>query len=345
MMALFRVFRSILLVVFFVLNGCGGGSSNSQSSTESGIDPLPEFSGEAGWHEGTLEHNGLARVFRYYVPEGLKENAPTVVLFHGGTQSMDAVFRSNAGGTKAWVPLAEEENFVLLVPNGMDPETGSHTGDNQFWNDCRMPGTVDGPQSMADDVGFIMKLDAWVQSRLSVDPDRFYLTGASNGGQMAYRLAIERAERVAAIATFIANLPVKSECSLSSTPVPVFMMNGTEDPIIPFDGGKADGRGPFFSAPETRDVWVGVNAADTSRRSVMQFPNRSAEDESEVLCADDPAGDSGAPVRFCRVEGGGHSMPSIEYPISSFAERILGPQNQDLEGARLAWQFLQGHHK
>ena len=328
-----------MLFLALVLTGCGSGSSSGNA------DPLAESNGDSGWREGALAHNGLTRVFRYYVPQDLPEDPPTVVLLHGGTQNMDALFQSTAGGTNAWVPLAEAEKFVLLVPNGTDPETGSHTGDDLFWNDCRMPGTVDGPQSMADDVGFVMELDAWAQARLSADPDRFYVTGASNGGQMAFRLAIERPDRVAAIAAFIANLPVESECPEPSTPIPVFMMNGTEDPIIPFDGGDADGRGPFLSAPATRDVWSGVNHAESSARTVTELPDRDPGDGSVVICEDDSAGDEGAPVRFCRVEGGGHSMPSIEYPLSRLVKRILGPQNRDVEGAHRAWEFLRGHEK
>ncbi len=334
--------RAVPLVLFVVLiSGCNGGSSDGGAPSITGV----EFSNDPGWHQGGLEHNGLMRVFRYYVPENVPETAPTVLLLHGGTQSMDTIFSSNAGGTEEWETLAEEEKIVLLVPNGTDPATGNHTGDNQFWNDCRMPGTVNGPQSMSDDVGFLMKLGELAELQLPVDPDRFYVTGSSNGGQMAFRLAIERPERVSAIAVFIANMPVESECPAPSTPVPVFLLNGTEDPITPYDGGDADGRGPFVSAPGSRDIWVGVNNADPSSRLVTEIEDIDPNDGSHVICEDDPPGSSGAPVRFCRVEGGGHTMPTIEHPIRAFVEAILGPQNRDVEGARLAWQFLQRHGK
>lgn len=253
---------------------------------------------------------------------------------------MDALFRRRAGGTNEWPEIAEEEKFLLLVPNGTNPETGSATGDDQFWNDCRAPGSVSGPQSTADDVGFVMGLRGWAQSRFATDADRFYVTGVSNGGMMAYRLAIEQADRVAAIAAFIANLPVESECSEPATPIPVFMANGTDDPIIPFSGGNAHGRGPFLSAPETRDQWVRAANADTLERTEVALPDRNSDDGSMVVCEDDPGDEDSAAVRFCRVEGGGHTMPSIEHGIPRLAERIVGTQNRDVEGARLAWRFL-----
>ena len=326
----------IWAILVVALSGCGGSS---------GIDPLPEDSNEPGWHEGNLSRDGLERVFRFYVPERLPDSAPVVVLLHGGTQSMDAIFRPRAGGTNEWPTLAEEEKFLLLVPNGTNPETGSPVGDDQVWNDCRKS-TSDGvTQSTADDVGFVMNLSDWAMSRFRADPGRLYVTGASNGGQMAYRLAIERPGRFAALAAFIAHFPLESECERPTTPIPVFMANGTADPITPFDGGMAEGRGPFLSAPATRSIWARNNNADTTQRTVTRLPDCDLDDGSIVICEDDTAGAGGAPIRFCRVEGGGHSMPSREHELRRFVERILGPQNHDVEGARLAWTFLRRHRK
>jgi poly(3-hydroxybutyrate) depolymerase len=59
-----------------------------------------------GWHENSLEQPQLTRSFRYYVPQDLPANAPVVILFHGGTQSMSKIFQENAGGSQAWQPLA-----------------------------------------------------------------------------------------------------------------------------------------------------------------------------------------------------------------------------------------------
>ena len=44
--------------------------------------------------------------------------------------------------------------------------------------------------TMADDVGFIRELTDWVVAAYRVDSRRIYLTGASNGGMMAYRLVM-----------------------------------------------------------------------------------------------------------------------------------------------------------
>ena len=126
----------------------------------------------------------------------------------------------------------------MIVPNGINVDTGSPEGDNQNWNDCRTAASSPVSQTGADDVGFITELTYWAESRFGVDASRLYATGSSNGGQMAFRLAIERPDRFAAITASIANLPepVDSVCKTPTTPMPVQMVNGTVDKIIPFKG-------------------------------------------------------------------------------------------------------------
>ena len=47
----------------------------------------------------------------------------------------------------------------------------------------------------------------------------------------------------------------------------------------------------------------------------------------------------------CYMEARRAWMPSREHELRRFVERILGPQNHDVEGTRLAWTFLQRHRK
>lgn len=118
----------VLILLSLLLLSCG---------TSSGIKPMPKYSDEPGWHEGTLERNGLKRLPRFYIPEELSTDASVAFLLHGETQSMEAIFRPNAGGTNEWPDLAEEEKFLLIVPNGINVETGSPDGNDENWNDCR----------------------------------------------------------------------------------------------------------------------------------------------------------------------------------------------------------------
>lgn len=321
---------AVSLAAAFALAGCSG---------DSGIDPKPVENDEPGWHEGTLGHDGLDRVFRYYVPAGAAGDRPVVLLLHGGTRDMDVLFGPRGGGTQEWVEIADEEGAFLLVPNGTNAETGSPTGDDQAWNDCRPTGSGSG-LTTADDVGFITSLLDWMGDHFDGQDARPNLrgvltTGASNGGLMSYRLATEVPDRFAAAAVFIANLPDPSECAPAITPLPMMIVNGTLDQLMPWEGGEvAGGRGTVLSAEATRDVWIAVNGAATPPADTETLPDIDADDNSTITCEDYAAASaSGAPVRFCTVDGGGHLMPSIDH-------QLFGRQNHDAEGARMAWEFF-----
>lgn len=52
-------------------------------SVPTGIDHMPEDIDEPGWHEGTLEQDGLERLFRFYIPDKLLSEAPVDFNFTG----------------------------------------------------------------------------------------------------------------------------------------------------------------------------------------------------------------------------------------------------------------------
>ena len=319
----------VLFLSALILTACG------QSTDADEPGELPQ-----GWQTESLTHDGTNRVFRYYIPEELSDPYPVVMVFHGGGGNMNRIFEPDANAIPKWIELADRYGIMLIAPNGTDAETGNPDGSSQNWNDCRPH--IDGITSDVDDVGFVNSLVDWADTHFTekgFNPDmqRVFATGPSNGGMMTYRLAIELPGRIAAGASFIANLPDPSECTDAEHPLPMLIMNGTEDPLMPYDGGSIPGgRGEVSSSPDTRDFWISVNGADPSDPEITEYPDLDPDDGSRVICEDyEPmqAG-VGAPVRYCRVEGGGHIMPSIDYTVSP------GRQNRDVESAEVAWEFF-----
>jgi polyhydroxybutyrate depolymerase len=299
-----------------------------------------------GWNEDyTLQVGSTDRYFRFYVPVNLPSRPAMVILLHGGTQSMRKLFDINAGGSQEWRTVAEEEKFVLMVPNGMNGSTNDYVGDEQNWNDCRNLKAGAGVSS-ADDVLFINNLIEWAKTRLIVDPSRIYVTGASNGGMMTYRIAQELNAQIAACAVFIANQPAISECPMPSLPMPLLIANGTEDPLMPYNGGAVGNNlSTVLSTDSTLTLWLKANNVSASTKVSVALRDSIKTDGSAIIKNVYGASTPAREIEFYEIIGGGHTMPSIKHAVTQQSQVIVGPQNQDVEGAVLAWEFLSRHSK
>ncbi len=301
----------------------------------SGTDPtLP------GWHEHSIQHGGLTRWFLTYVPASLAAGAPLVVQLHGGTGSMRTLFGSTAGASRQWPYVAEREGFLLVVPNGINPDTGDTAGDQQNWNDLRAPGSD--RESTEDDVGFINRVIDWGIATHRSNSLRVYMTGSSNGGSMTYRMVMEHGGRLAAVTCGSANLPTPNlKFREPDRPVPIIVLSGVEDPLMIYDGNP----GVFTSAPETVEWWRQRNGTLPAAAPDEWLADVNPGDGCRVVRSIHPAGPGGAPVIFYRIEGGGHVVPSILHasPSSPAVVRLLGRQCRDIEFAEVAWAFMQQH--
>ncbi len=296
------------------------------------------------WAQDALRWEGLTvdgqtRTYAVYAPAPLPQPAPLVFLLHGGGGSAERTWAQEAG--RAWRRLAEAHGFLLVLPQGRaDPgDPGAH-----HWNDCRVGIATPDVASALDDVGFVAALVDVLSDRYRVDPRRIYATGASNGGMMSYRLAFELGDRLAAIGAVIANLPEPSECGPPETPVPVLIMNGTEDPLMPYGGGcvaseRCD-RGRVASTEDTVDFWVRFNGASPQAR-VEALPDRDKRDGSTVTRLTHPNA-TGPEVVLYRVDGGGHAVPGAER-IPFVRQLVVGSKNRDIDGPEAIWRFFERH--
>src|SRR3984885_6697634 len=137
----------------------------------------------------TLTVGGLNRTYVVHVPEGhdQKTPMPLVLALHGATMN---------GPMMAWFSglsrKADEAGFIAVYPNG----TGNFS--SFTWNGGNCCGLA--VQNQVDDVAFINALLDDLMGSYNVATRRIYATGISNGAVMAYRLASELSDRIAAIA-------------------------------------------------------------------------------------------------------------------------------------------------
>jgi polyhydroxybutyrate depolymerase len=293
--------------------------------------------------ELSLEMAGAARWTTVYIPPGFKPGAPVVLLLHGGGQSMRKIFSNQAGGMRQWLYIADREKFLLLIPNATNARSGDPNGDKQNWNDLREASATG--KAAADDVGFLIRLLDWAQEKYQTDPRRVFVTGASNGGMMTFRLLLEQPQRFTAAAAYIASLPATPPPQPTrGTRVPLMLFNGTRDPLIQWQGGEIRGkRGVTLAIEPMVQWWRELNGVSRVSANTDSLPDRDPEDgcriQRSVWAADAPGA---APLVFYRAEGGGHALPSIAHPLylGPLARRVIGPICRDVEGAELAWEFF-----
>jgi polyhydroxybutyrate depolymerase len=288
---------------------------------------------------GSLVWNSLERTYAVYTPAAPRTPAPVVLLLHGGLGSADSVWESENG--RSWRALADKHGFILVLPEGRpDPSNA----DRHHWNDCRADIDNEDAVSAEDDVGYIDALIDWLEADVAVDPARIYVTGASNGGMMTFRLAMQLGGRFAAAAAVIANLPDPSECPFEAAPLPILIMNGTADPLIPYEGGCVAGaacrRGRVRSTDDTVTFWVDVNDAEVSAEEIT-LPDRVAADGSTVTVFSHRGGSTGKDVVLYRIDGGGHAVPGPDSSTASL--RAAARKNRDIDAAKEIWRFFDKH--
>jgi polyhydroxybutyrate depolymerase len=125
------------------------------------------------------------------------------------------------------------------------------------------------------------------------------------------------------------------------------IMNGTEDPLMPYAGGAvAYNRGEVRSAPATAAWWIDANRA--ARQGIdVSVPDGDPNDGCRIRGERHIALPDGAPVVFYTVQGGGHAAPTPNHPErpSRLATRLLGPLCRDVESSRLAWDFMRAYQR
>jgi polyhydroxybutyrate depolymerase len=218
---------------------------------------------------------------------------PLVIALHGGLANMGQM-RSLTG----YDALSDREGFLAAYPDGV----------LTTWNagDCCGAAKI----GKVDDVGFLSRLIDRLTGTGLADPDRVFVAGFSNGAGMAYRMACERAGKVAAIG--VVEGALVTPCA-PERPVSAVIVHGTADRGVPFDGGGRrdinDPR-PYPPVSQAVDFWRragGLPAPEERLRGPerrLRGPGRGATE-----CTGTGVHGDGVEVAFCKIEGGTHTWP------------------------------------
>jgi polyhydroxybutyrate depolymerase len=192
----------------------------------------------------TVTINGQVRSYTVYRPPSLdaKQLVPLVVAIHGYTVDSTEMETSSHFDDQA-----KQSGFIVVYPQGL----------NNSWN----AGSCCGHNS-SDDVGFIRVLIDRLISGGQVDPKRVFVTGMSNGGAMAHRLACELSDRIAAVAS-VSGALLTDACN-PARPISVLEMHGTADSVVPFEGGFTANLGHFPSTISFMTRWATLDGCASS---------------------------------------------------------------------------------
>lgn len=288
-----------------------------------------------GSYTSSIMFGGLERTYRIHIPQSFDKTKPTplVIVLHGGGGSGRAMVALTLGGFNT---LSEREGFIVVYPDGI----GKH------WNDGREGLRYRAHREKIDDVGFISALIDHLVKEFNIDKKRVYVTGMSNGAIMSYLLACKLSERIAAIAAVAGLIPknLPLHCS-PSRPISVLIINGVEDPLVPWEGGEFRfgrlklGRG--LSVSDTVNYWVTHNKC-SSLPTITWEPDKDPQDGTRVRKEVYGQGKEGTEVILYAIEGGGHTWPGGYQYLN---ERIIGKTSRDIDANEVIWNFFKKHIK
>jgi polyhydroxybutyrate depolymerase len=291
-----------------------------------GVEPAMLKPGD---HSLSLEVDQRTRTYLIHVPpsyDGTKA-VPVVLAFHGGG--------SNAQQMVSFCGLndkADQEGFLVVYPNGTGRLARMLT-----WNAGNCCGYAQAQN--VDDVAFVRALLDDLAKIAKIDAKRIYATGISNGGMMAYRLASELSDRIAAIAPV--GGPMGTETCRPSRPVSVMHFHGTADQFAPFKGGQGEksvSRINFYSVEHSIRCWVKTNGCKEESLTVRE-PDK-VDDGTHVVRKTYGGGRDGSEVVLVSIEGGGHTWPGRESRL-----KFLGKSTGNISANDIMWQFFQKHPK
>lgn len=286
------------LAAAVLLVSCGGGGGEQAASSE--VSVQVEVTAGSGENEFVCTYEGVKHDLILCLPEKT-EGAALIIMLHGYGSSGEAFMSELDFDERA----AEKGYAVAFVTGSPDPNDATS---GNGWNS----GLSEGGN---DDVGFLCSLGEYISKEYSLDKDRIFAVGFSNGAFMTHRLAMEGSGTFSACVSVSRKMTKSVWDSRNDTnTVGFFQITGSKDDVVP---KNADGSAKFAVDPAIEDVtdyWADSNSAELYDESAVGKKSKLRRYENK---------DTRKQVWVLDVEDGRHSW---------FDESITGI---DLDGAIL----------
>jgi len=260
--------------------------------------------------EKTIISEGNLRTYSVYIPDKYQADlkVPLLFNFHGGSGNIASQI-----AIADMRPIADTAGFILVYPQAFpDPNDGGSTN----WTH-KSPSTI-------DDIIFVEAMIDTLMTEYSIDTDRVYACGYSNGGELAFELACRLSHRIAAIGSVARTIFIETfnNCT-PSHPTAVISIHGTKDD---YDGITFGGITYYISLEDLNKYWTTYNNTDNTP-TILPLPDMDSSDGSTVEHYAWNNGDGCVSVEHFKIIQGGHDWPG------SFG-------NMDINASLEIWNFV-----
>jgi polyhydroxybutyrate depolymerase len=181
------------------------------------------------------------RVFYFNKPVTSGKDVSLIFAIHGsGDNPLN--FMKNAAKLEQ---KSASDNFLLVYPKGY----------KSYWNECRKASGVEANKINIHEEAFFAGMIAYFTEKYGINERKVFASGFSGGGQMAYKMGITMPETFKAICAMVANMPTPDnmDCQESKKAVPTLIINGTADPVNPYEGGEMKSTGLTLGTVQSTD--------------------------------------------------------------------------------------------
>ena len=279
----------------------------------------------------TVNCNSTVRTFCIHIPKYYSKNKPTALILalHGAGGNGKQMERFTNFDL-----FADKDTAIVVYPDGL----------YKHWNDGRNAPDIKSQKEHVDDIGFISALINKTENNYNINKKKIYVTGISNGGMMCYALTCALSEKIAAIATVVSTIPanIYQNCKPVKS-IPLLMMNGYNDPIVPWNGGDLiigrKNHGTIMSTDSTVSFWVRNNKCTNTPSAVIKKDD-NFKDGTSVIIYHYAYCNSLANVILYKIIGGGHTWPGGPQYLPKF---IIGKVSREFDASETIWIFFKHH--
>ncbi|HMF33306.1 MAG TPA: PHB depolymerase family esterase [Candidatus Lokiarchaeia archaeon] len=279
-----------------------------------------------------IDVGGVQRQYILHVPPSYTGNTPVPLLLalHGG--SGDAKQYESETGFDA---IADAEGFVVVYPDGL----GATEFTLHAWNS----GYIQSDFPLGDDVAFLVALVAQLKTTYAINGSRVYIVGHSNGAMMAYRMAGERADLFAAVASVAGSVggkatPTSPQYTIPAptTGVSVLEVHGLLDQNVPYNGGYPSsgfqvGVRYDDSVNQTISFWVQAD-------NCSALPTTETSKSGNIILDKYSGGKNNTEVTLVTVKDQNHFWENLDKDVTT-------DQFQGTDLSWMVWNLLKGYMK